>query len=80
MFGFFLAFSFVFFIFIRIIESIENSDSNHDIKRFDKIFESFLSFNDKSSSVFKSVLSFNQSDRIYSITMLVITIMRIYST
>ena len=45
--SFFFAFCFVFFIFIWIIESIENSDLHHDIKRSYKIFESFLSFNDK---------------------------------
>ena len=65
---FFIAFSFVFFIFIRIIESIESFDLNHDMKRFDKIFESFLSFNNKISSIFESSLSSNQSDRIYSTT------------
>ena len=63
MLGFFFAFFFVFFIFILIIESIESFDSNYNIKRFDKVFES--SFNDNISSVFESSLSSNQSDKIY---------------
>ena len=61
-------FLFVFFIFIRIIESIESFNLNHNIMKFDKIFESFLFSNNKISSVFESSLSSNQSDRIYLIT------------
>ena len=67
MFVFFFAFFFVFCIFIRIIESIKIFDSNHNIKKSNKIFENsfFLMIKSLLSS---KVLFFNQSDKMYSLT------------